>query len=616
MRLSPLLRIAWPLSLASLLLLGGCDDDNGGTGPTTDVGVDVGGDSGTNDIGGVDGATEDTGADTTPTPDVDEDTGVTPDVTEDTTPDVTEDTTPDVFEDTTPDVIEDTTPDVTEDTTPDVVEDTTPDIDEDIAVVCDPPCTETQSCVDGTCVDNPPVCDPACTDQQICVNGTCLAKSFHTDLAQLAGPFADGPAVTAQCITCHPGAASDFIETSHWLWRGPTPNMVGHETGAEVGKANTINNFCIAIDSNEPRCTQCHAGYGWKDATFDFAAKGKIDCLSCHDGSGIYKKDPKTAGNVAEGVDLVVAAKSVGGEPTRKACGFCHFAAGGGDNVKKGDMGSWATNPAPEADVHMGNGMTCADCHKADNHKMAGSGLHNPVEENPLACETCHPGPDIHANGMLNTHAQHIACQTCHIPAFSRQQATKMEWYWSEAGDADRVPVNDAYGKPDYDPMKGEFVWGKNVEPTLAWSNGTFKRMLVDDHYDAVPVDLGSPLGSIDDPDAKIAPFKVMIGNQPADPVNQKLIVPHLFGKGPGPNPYWGSYDWALALAEGAAAAGQEYSGTFEFVATTMHLEIHHEVAPKAQARQCNDCHNGGIDFMALGYTGDPMVVGGEHATK
>lgn len=93
------------------------------------------------------------------------------------------------------------------------------------------------------------------------------------------------------------------------------------------------------------------------------------------------------------------------------------------------------------------------------------------------------------------------------------------------------------------------------------------------------------------------------------------LAVPHLFGTQAGPNPYWAAWDWDLALAEGMAAAGLEFSGNWGFVETSMHLEIHHEIAPKEQARACNDCHNGGIDFTALGYSGDPQVVGGEHPT-
>lgn len=509
----------------------------------------------------------------------------------------------------------------------------------DAGWVCDPPCGEDEECVEGTCVPIP-VCDPPCEPGYACENLVCVEKfcdlpcpdgqqcvlgecttpdGDHTTYPELAGPFASGPEVTTACLSCHIRKANEMLTSSHWLWRGPTPGMQGYETGSDVGKVNTINNFCIALASNEPRCTQCHAGYGYADAGFDFTDRTRMDCLVCHDGSGQYLKDAKTAGAPAVGVDLLAAAQSVG--PTdRGNCGACHFGAGGGDNVKKGDIGSWALSPNYSADVHMGDiasggeGMTCAECHGGSDHKMAGGGLHNPVQEAPLACTDCHPGPLIHFIDLqIDHHLPHVTCEACHIPSFSRQQPTKLSWRWSAAGDADRVPVLDAYGMPDYDKMKGEFIWGKNVEPTLAWYNGTFTRAIVGDGYTGSPVDLGSPLGDITDPAAKLAPFKVMVGDQPADPVNGLLAVPHLFGLQSGPHPYWVDYDWNLAIADGMAAAGLPYSGTFEFVDTVMYLELHHEVRPGVGSRQCIDCHDGGIDFTALGYIGDPRYFGGQH---
>jgi hypothetical protein len=48
----------------------------------------------------------------------------------------------------------------------------------------------------------------------------------------------------------------------------------------------------MSIISNEARCTSCHAGYGWKDATFDFTDMTKIDCLVCHDTTGTLQESP------------------------------------------------------------------------------------------------------------------------------------------------------------------------------------------------------------------------------------------------------------------------------------------------------------------------------------
>ena len=37
-----------------------------------------------------------------------------------------------------------------------------------------------------------------------------------------------------------------------------------------------------------------------------------------------------------------------------------------------------------------------------------------------------------------------------------------------------------------------------------------------------------------------------------------------------------------------------------------MYLRVSHEVAKKDDVLQCMDCHVGGIDFKALGYSDDP----------
>ncbi len=37
------------------------------------------------------------------------------------------------------------------------------------------------------------------------------------------------------------------------------------------------------------------------------------------------------------------------------------------------------------------------------------------------------------------------------------------------------------------------------------------------------------------------------------------------------------------------------------------HATETHEIAPKEQARSCNDRHSGGIDLTKRGYSGDPL---------
>jgi hypothetical protein len=81
--------------------------------------------------------------------------------------------------------------------------------------------------------------------------------------------FAKPEDVTRACLTCHTEASAQFHKTIHWTWIDPNA-----EPAERMGKGGlVVNNFCISILSNEPRCTSCHAGYGWKDKDFDFTIR-------------------------------------------------------------------------------------------------------------------------------------------------------------------------------------------------------------------------------------------------------------------------------------------------------------------------------------------------------
>ena len=424
--------------------------------------------------------------------------------------------------------------------------------------------------------------------------------------------LADGYLSADTCLTCHEDEAGEVMASGHWNWAGVATNIEGYEDQV-IGKRDLINNFCIATPSNEGRCTQCHIGMGWKDDAFDFMDTSAMDCLVCHDATGTYKKAPTTAGAPEPSVDLNRVALHVGA-PTRNACGSCHFFAGGGDNVKHGDLASLLGAPTREMDVHMGvdgGNMSCQACHTTIDHEIAGMPLHS-TTAGPVECSSCHEPSALPGLSHSTQHLDNVACQTCHIPAFSRHMPTKVSWLWADAGqNIDPIPV-DQYGKATYDKKKGTFIWEQNVEPTLRWASGKWKRMILNenDQYEELPVVFADPVGEKHDGKSKIYPFKKMVGNQPADAANKTMLVPHLFGLSGGPNPYWAKYNWYLALQEGAAYAGQTFSGDYEFVDTEMYLSVNHEIAPKEQARSCNDCHNGGIDFTELGYSGDPTNGG------
>ena len=109
----------------------------------------------------------------------------------------------------------------------------------------------------------------------VVVGGSAYAGEAHK---AITGPFATPMDVTKKCLECHADAATDIMKTTHWTWASEQ-EISGKKGKVALGKKNAINNFCISVDSNWPRCTSCHISYGWKDATFDFTDKNKVDCL-------------------------------------------------------------------------------------------------------------------------------------------------------------------------------------------------------------------------------------------------------------------------------------------------------------------------------------------------
>ncbi len=442
---------------------------------------------------------------------------------------------------------------------------------------------------------------------------------------------------TESCLVCHGPIGDDILTTGHFKWEGVAAGLEGVE-GEIHGKNDIINNFCVAVPSNEGRCTQCHIGYDYADQSYDFGNPRLIDCFACHDQTGTYTKAAPAAGRPPASVDLQAVAQSVGlnnGVPTRKACLFCHAGAGGGDNVKHGDLSSDLIATTREYDVHMatdGANASCVLCHdvKRDldgnvlSHGIGGMPYHSVDEGNMRQCDDCH-SPTVHVGrpveSILNTHDR-LACQACHIPAISRKLPTKTEWYWADAGqDISPIPLDPDTGMAAYDKMKGTFNWELNVRPVLRYYDGKSIKSLigVSDNVAALPsedgrVYLGGPAADYTNPNAKIYPFKKLIGNQPGDAQNGTILVPHLFGLAGGPNPYWVAYDWDLALRDGAAITGQTYSGEYEFIDTVSYWAVNHEVAPAEMALGrggCDDCHgNGQIDWAGLGYSDDPVAGG------
>lgn len=446
---------------------------------------------------------------------------------------------------------------------------------------------------------------------------TTANHSRHRGLNQ---EFTNPEEVTKTCLGCHNQAAAQIHNTIHWTWKDPA------DPTGETGKGGlSVNNFCIAMGSSEPRCTSCHAGYGWRDKYFNFNSAESVDCLVCHEQTGTYKKFPTMAGypvsepTMFEGKteflppDYAQIAQSVS-RPTRRNCGTCHFYGGGDDGVKHGDLDSSMFAPSKQLDVHMGvdgQNFVCTRCHTTKVHHIAGRIYATPaaterkslLEDDFLSkimCESCHSDTPHKSNQKANDHTDKVACQSCHIPTYARVQPTKMHWDWSEAGDKNREITKDGLGRPEYDPKKGVFVWGKNVAPHYEWFNGSIKGTTAKDTIDpATPVRLTWPIGNMEDPDSRIFPFKVHTGKTPYDKVNKTMVIPKLFGpKGSGA--YWSDFDWARAIELGQAYNNLPYSGEFDFVDTEYVFPITHMVAPKEQTLHCTECHakNGRLEHL------------------
>ncbi|MCK5336030.1 MAG: tetrathionate reductase family octaheme c-type cytochrome [Gammaproteobacteria bacterium] len=443
----------------------------------------------------------------------------------------------------------------------------------------------------------------------------------HSKYEALKGPFNSGPEVTKACLSCHTEAGKHFMKSIHWTWEYTHP-----ETGQKLGKKNLVNTFCTNSRGNEGMCAQCHAGYGWKDESFDFSNQANIDCLVCHDRTGDYYKTPPSTGNKAcsimfknkKPIDLVKVAQNIG-LPGRENCGSCHFYGGGGDGVKHGDLDSSLKKPNKQLDVHMdaeGLNFACTECHVSKKHIWAGSrynviakdtgGTGKPgLRRDVATCESCHddtPHAGDSLEGIkLNQHVEKIACQTCHIPTIARGGvATKTDWDWRTAGKTingegykeKKYTQADGAHRATYKSIKGSFKYAENFVPYYDWFDGQMIYTTVDMKFDpnSGPIEVNGFKGDAGDGKSRIWPFKRMHTIQPYDKGNNTLVYMHLWGDDK--DAYWGNYDFGKAIRAGMEKNNIPYSGEYGFVDTYSFWPITHMVAPKEAAVDCNDCHS------------------------
>ncbi len=426
----------------------------------------------------------------------------------------------------------------------------------------------------------------------------------HSKVEALNQNFTSGEEITKACLSCHVEAANQIHQTIHWTWLAS-----GDKSDMRYGKAGyTANNFCISANAMEDKfCLKCHPGWNLK------GTEGQVNCLRCHNSSGFNfnkafsdikgrKYVDQTKKQLQEQVKKAVADIT---RPERKNCGQCHFNGGGGDGVKHGDLDTSLLKPNHKLDVHMdidGNNFPCTRCHTTKNHNIDGRVYTNPAVEDKktlldddkaskIACESCHGRYPHKTNSKMNDHTSKIACQTCHIPEFARENPTKMWWDWSKAGklkNGKRFQEDGPYGKHVYRTIKGEFRWEKNVIPEYRWYNGSVKSTLVNEVIDPTQiVKISYPMGDVNDPDARITPFKVHRGKQPYDKVHKTLLAPLVTGE----HGFWVTLDMDRALLHGSKTLDLPFSGEYGYVETSYVIPITHMVAPKENALKCIQCH-------------------------
>lgn len=419
---------------------------------------------------------------------------------------------------------------------------------------------------------------------------------------------------TRTCLGCHPTKAQQMHASVHYQWRGDASEAAGLSTTL-AGKLGGINDFCVYPDINwigkltntegrqvDGGCARCHVGLGAKPEEQPSQAQlENIDCLICH--SPVYKRKVESINGTfrfvpdeaAMGVPILNAAVDIR-LPSTNTCLNCHSKAGGGNNYKRGDLEEAHRNPTAAFDVHLappsagGAGLACLDCHTTAGHRIAGRGvdLRERDLEDRVACTNCHP-PQPHGSSTLNRHTARVACSTCHIPEFAKAAATDMERDWSQPGEVD----------PTSKLFEPHMLKASHVPPEYRFFNG--RSWFYEFGSRAVPqpngrVLMAGPLGSVQEPGAKIIPVKHHLGRQPQDPVTGRLL-PLKIGV------FFSTGNVDAAVAQGAAAVGWPYSG-HQFADTERYMGIFHEVAPASQALQCSTCHDQNrLDWAALGYT-------------
>jgi predicted CXXCH cytochrome family protein len=236
-----------------------------------------------------------------------------------------------------------------------------------------------------------------------------------------------------------------------------------------------------------------------------------------------------------------------------------------------------------------GADMLCQGCHTVINHHIAGKGIDLRIEEGVTpTCQQCHSSTP-HGDETRDTHAQRVACQSCHIPRFGKDVSTEMSRDW-------RTPVWNPAGCGGQGAWIGEEVRASNAIPNYTFWNGDSFAYDLADPISPEPGGyymMAKALGNIQD--GVLYPIKTHTAWQPRHDASGRIVQ------------YDVRWNFWTGFFEEAAARGVEFmglTGSYTWVETRAQQLITHGVAPANQAVSCSACHTTHTQMtpLSLGY--------------
>ena len=258
--------------------------------------------------------------------------------------------------------------------------------------------------------------------------------------------------------------------------------------------------------------------------------------------------------------------------------------------MKRGDLALASGDTSDRRyDVHMatsGADLACQDCHRPQNHHFPGKGSDlRPTDLDvrlDCASSDCH-ATRPHELPDLNRHLERVACQTCHIPVYAKDaedtqasEATEIHRNW-EAG--------TEHGVPPYHPVTTK---ANDLIPVYRhWNRLSTNTLLYDEIFPDPATGIyrtSIPEGTVDDPNAKLYPFKHKTSDYPLRTAGNQLIALDT-------SVFFATADADAATMAGLGNMGFDAGDDYRWVTTDTLQLLNHQVGPQDQALRCNACH-------------------------